>query len=149
MLADYEVERYLVLPILAKLPRCCRQRQRRSRIGQSARRTKRQRCHCYGGGAGLLVHKLGVTRAQGHRLHDLHHDRYDGYWQWSDRKIQRVYDDGSLVALDGRRGFRGADRRPGKAVHVDAWTQDAARFAHRDHRVGGAIRLLSSLRRSG
>lgn len=106
---------YLVLPILAKLlpAEATKVTHRAEREAYKAPTPSLQ----YGWGAGLLVHKLGVTRAQGHRLHDLHHERYNGYWRWSDRKIQRAYDDGELVALDGR-GFRGADRRPGKAVHL-------------------------------
>jgi hypothetical protein len=59
--------------------------------------------HEYGGGSALLARRLGLTAAQGQRIVDLHHDRYEGYWDWSDRKLQRAFEDGELVARDGWR----------------------------------------------
>jgi DNA polymerase I len=50
-----------------------------------------------------MSRKLGLTRTQGQRLVDLHHDRYAGYWNWSDRKLQNAFDNGELVTRDGWR----------------------------------------------
>ena len=39
-------------------------------------------------------------------LRNLHHDRYAGYWDWSDQRLQHASDEGELVARDGWRcGF--------------------------------------------
>src|SRR5215472_2244461 len=56
-----------------------------------------------GGGAALMARKLGLTRSQGQRLVDLHHERYAIYWEWSDRQLQKAFDTGELVARDGWR----------------------------------------------
>jgi DNA polymerase I len=101
MLADYNTEPYLVLPILAKLlpSNATKETHRAEREAYKAPTLSLQ----YGGGASLMVHKLGLTKSQGQRLVDLHHERFAGYWAWSDRKVQRAFDDGELVALDGWR----------------------------------------------
>jgi DNA polymerase I-like protein with 3'-5' exonuclease and polymerase domains len=57
----------------------------------------------YGAGADLLAYRLDLTRAQAQRLVDLHHDRFDRYWDWSDGRLLRAFDDGELVAKDGWR----------------------------------------------
>jgi DNA polymerase I-like protein with 3'-5' exonuclease and polymerase domains len=101
MLADYDAEPYLVLPILAKLlpADATKATHPAEREAYKAPTLSLQ----YGGGTGLMVYKLGITKSQGQRLVDLHHDRFAGYWLWSDRKIQRAFDDGELIALDGWR----------------------------------------------
>jgi hypothetical protein len=101
MLKDYAKEPYLVLPILAgQLP------------GSATKRTHPKERDTYkpmilaiqyGGGAWLLARRLGITRAQGQRIVDLHHERYERYWEWSDRKLQRAFEVGELVARDGWR----------------------------------------------
>lgn len=101
MIADYAAEPYLVLPILAGLLP--------AHANKQSHRAERDRYKPmilavqYGGGAGLLAHRLDLTRPQAQRLVDLHHDRYAGYWDWSDRRLQRAFDDGELVAKDGWR----------------------------------------------
>lgn len=101
MLADYETEPYLVLPILAGLlPQ-----------GATKHSHREARDHYkpmilavqYGGGSALLARRLGLTEAQGQRIVDLHHDRYAPYWDWSDWKLQRAFEDGELVSRDGWR----------------------------------------------
>jgi DNA polymerase-1 len=101
MLSDYDREPYLVLPILAGLlpPDATKQTHGAERDRYKPMILAVQ----YGGGAGLLAHRLDLSRSQGQRLVDLHHERYAGYWDWSDRKLQRAFDDGELVAKDGWR----------------------------------------------
>jgi len=101
MLDDYAVEPYLILPILAGfLPADAT----RKTHGSERERYKAPTLSLqYGGGAALMAHKLGLTKSQGQRLVDLHHNRYAGYWAWSDRKLQRAFDEGELVARDGWR----------------------------------------------
>jgi hypothetical protein len=101
MLQDYIGEPYLVLPILAGLlPRDA---------NRYTHQTDRNRYKAptlslqYGGGAALLARKLDLTRGQAQRLVDVHHERYAGYWEWSDRKLQAAFDNGELVARDGWR----------------------------------------------
>jgi hypothetical protein len=101
MLADYEKEPYLVLPILAgQLPRDATKhshREDRDRYKPMILAVQ------YGGGGALLARRLGLTGAQGQRIVDLHHDRYEPYWNYSDRKLQHAFEDGELVARDGWR----------------------------------------------
>jgi DNA polymerase I-like protein with 3'-5' exonuclease and polymerase domains len=101
MLTDYAQEPYLVLPILAGLlPRGATKlshREDRDRYKPMILAVQ------YGGGSALLARRLKLTRAQGQRLVDLHHDRYADYWDWSDRKLQRAFEDGELVTRDSWR----------------------------------------------
>jgi DNA polymerase I-like protein with 3'-5' exonuclease and polymerase domains len=101
MLADYANEPYLVLPILAgTLPRGAT---RRTHKDDRDRYKPMILAVQYGGGTALLVRRLGLTHHQAQRIVDLHHERYDPYWEWSDRKLQRAFDQGELVARDGWR----------------------------------------------
>jgi DNA polymerase I-like protein with 3'-5' exonuclease and polymerase domains len=101
MLADYAKEPYLVLPILAGLlPRDATKRTHgkdRDRYKPMILATQ------YGGGGDLLARRLGLRKDQGDRLVALHHDRYAPYWEWSDYKLQRAFENGELVARDGWR----------------------------------------------
>ena len=101
MLADYTKEPYLVLPILASLlPRDATKlshKEDRDRYKPMVLAVQ------YGGGSALLARRLGLTELQGQRIINLHRDRYEGYWDWSDRKLQRAFEDGELVARDGWR----------------------------------------------
>jgi len=101
MLADYAGEPYLILPILARLlPRSAnRYTHNEDRERYKAPTLSLQ----YGGGAALMAKRLGLTRSQGQRLVDLHHDRYSVYWEASDYKLQAAFDNGELVARDGWR----------------------------------------------
>jgi hypothetical protein len=101
MLADYAEEPYLVLPILAgQLPRgATKHTHRKDRDRYKPMILAVQ----YGGGGTLLARRLGLSEAQGQRVVALHHDRYATYWDWSDRKLQRAFEDGQLVARDGWR----------------------------------------------
>jgi hypothetical protein len=101
MLDDYAEEPYLVLPILAGLL-----------PADATKRTHPKERDAYkpmilaiqyGGGAWLLARRLGITRAQGQLIVDLHHERYEPYWDYSDRKLQRAFEVGELVARDGWR----------------------------------------------
>jgi hypothetical protein len=47
--------------------------------------------------------RLGITRQQAKRLHDLHRNEFAGYWAWSDTKIARAFGDGVMAARDGWR----------------------------------------------
>jgi len=101
MLADCEIEPYLVLPILTGLlPHDA---------NRLTHRDERERYKAptlslqYGGGAALLARKLDLSRGQGQRLVDLHHERYSVYWEWSDRQLEKAFDNGELVARDGWR----------------------------------------------
>ena len=100
-LSDYHGEPYLILPILAGLepPNATREThgEQRDRYKPLVLATQ------YGGGAGLWAHRLGIRKQQGQRVVDLHHDRYAGYWEWSDWKLQRAFDEGELVSRDGWR----------------------------------------------
>jgi DNA polymerase I-like protein with 3'-5' exonuclease and polymerase domains len=104
MLADYDGEPYLTLPQLAGIV-----------PPEATRRSHpdlREQCKApvlaiqYGGGADLMaqkLHKFNITKGQGQRLVDLHHDRYARYWEWSDNKLQQAFDEGELVTKDGWR----------------------------------------------
>jgi len=101
MLADYAGEPYLILPILAGwLPRDADRRTHAAERERYKAPTLSLQC---GGGAALMARKLGLTRSQGQRLVDLHHERYAIYWEWSDRQLQKAFDTGELVARDGWR----------------------------------------------
>jgi len=101
MLADYSKEPYLMLPTLAGfLPRGATKhshREDRDRYKPMILAVQ------YGGGNALLARRLGLTGSQAQRIIDLHRDRYEVYWSWSDRKLQRAFEDGELVARDGWR----------------------------------------------
>jgi DNA polymerase I len=101
MMADYDREPYLTLPILASfLPRDAT----RHTHGDVRDRYKPMILAVqYGGGGGLLARRLGLNASQGQRIVDLHHDRYEPYWEWSDRKLQHAFDEGELIARDGWR----------------------------------------------
>jgi DNA polymerase I len=101
MLADYDKEPYLTLPILAGLlPRdATRASHGKVRDAYKPMILAVQ----YGGGGNLLARRLHLTPRQGHHLVELHHDRYEPFWGWSDWKLQRAFDDGELVARDGWR----------------------------------------------
>jgi hypothetical protein len=101
MLDDYRAEPYLVLPILAGfLPRGAT----RHTHGEAREKYKPMILAVqYGGSGGLLARRLGLPHGQGQRIVDLHHDRYDAYWEWSNRKLQHAFDEGELVARDGWR----------------------------------------------
>jgi hypothetical protein len=101
MLADYATEPYLVLPILTGLlPHDAnRLTHRDEREHYKAPTLSLQ----YGGGAALLARKLDLSRSQGQRLVDLHHERYSVYWGWSDRRLEKAFENGELVARDGWR----------------------------------------------
>jgi DNA polymerase I-like protein with 3'-5' exonuclease and polymerase domains len=101
MLEDYQQEPYLVLPILAGLlpPHATKHSHGRDRNRYKPMILAIQ----YGGGALLLVRRLGLSEAQGHRLIDRHYDRYAPYWEWSDQTLQRAFEDGELIARDGWR----------------------------------------------
>jgi hypothetical protein len=101
MMADYDREPYLVLPILAGfLPRDATRRTH----GEIRDKYKPMILAVqYGAGGGLLARRLGLSRSQGQRIVDLHHDRYATYWEWSDHKLQYAFGEGELVARDGWR----------------------------------------------
>ena len=101
MLADYHGEPYLKLPILAGWvpPSATKHTHRNEREAFKPMILAMQ----YGGGASLIAGRLGKTGTESQRLVDLHHDRYSGYWDWSDRQCQRAFDAGELVAPDGWR----------------------------------------------
>jgi DNA polymerase I len=101
MVADYGGEPYLILPILAGFLPCDATR----RTHGDVRDTYKPMILAvqYGGGGGLLARRLGLTASQGQRIVDLHHDRYEPYWEWSDRKLQHAFDEGELIARDGWR----------------------------------------------
>jgi hypothetical protein len=101
MIADYAAEPYLVLPIIAGLlPRGAA---RHTHSDARERYKPMILAVQYGGGGSLLARRLGITRSQGQRVVDLHHDRYAAYWEWSDRKLQHAFDEGELIARDGWR----------------------------------------------
>jgi hypothetical protein len=101
MLEDYAGEPYLTLPILAGfLPRSATKYTHR---GERDRYKAPTLSLQYGGGAALMAHKLNLTRTQGSRLVELHHNRYRVYWDWSDRKLQDAMENGELVTYDGWR----------------------------------------------
>jgi DNA polymerase I-like protein with 3'-5' exonuclease and polymerase domains len=101
MLADYVKEPYLVLPILeGLLPSDAT----KFTNGRDRDRYKPMILAVqYGGGGDLLDGRLGLIRGQGARLAARHHARYAVYWEWSDRKLQRAFEEGELVAPDGWR----------------------------------------------
>ena len=104
MLTDYDGEPYLILPQLAGIvpPEATRHSHPKLREECKAPILAIQ----YGGGADLMVrklHKLGVTKSQGQRLVNLHHERYARYWEWSDNTLQQAFDDGELITKDGWR----------------------------------------------
>jgi DNA polymerase I-like protein with 3'-5' exonuclease and polymerase domains len=101
MIADYHREPYLILPILTGLlPRGAT----KATHGKIRDEYKPMILAVqYGGGGDLLADRLKLTRSQGHRIVHLHHDRYEPYWEWSDRKLQRAFEEGELVARDGWR----------------------------------------------
>jgi hypothetical protein len=101
MLADYHAEPYLVLPILAGLlPRDAT----RHTHGDARDKWKPMILAVqYGGGAALLARRLGLSHGQGQQVVNLHQSRYEGYWEWSDRKLQYAFDEGELRARDGWR----------------------------------------------
>jgi hypothetical protein len=101
MLTDYAKEPYLVLPILAGLLP-----QNATKLSHSADRDRYKPMILavqYGGGGELLATRLVLRKDQGDRLVALHHERYAVYWDWSDRQLQRAFEDGELVAPDGWR----------------------------------------------
>jgi DNA polymerase I-like protein with 3'-5' exonuclease and polymerase domains len=101
MLEDYVREPYLVRPIQAGL---LPQGATKYSHGKERDRYKPMILAVqYGGGVALLMRRLDLTEAQGQRLVHLHHDRYADYWDWSDRKLQRAFEAGELVARDGWR----------------------------------------------
>jgi len=55
----------------------------------------------YSGGAGLVARRLGIDQRAGTRLVELHHQKYAGYWEWSDRRLYAAFADGRLATLDG------------------------------------------------
>jgi DNA polymerase I-like protein with 3'-5' exonuclease and polymerase domains len=55
----------------------------------------------YGGAAALVARRLGIDQRAGARLVELHHQRYAGYWEWSDRRLYTAFADGLLLTLDG------------------------------------------------
>jgi hypothetical protein len=101
MLADYATEPYLVLPIeTGLLPRTATKHthgRERDRWKPMVLATQ------YGGGEALLARRLDLSLSQARSVVHLHRDRYAGYWEWSDRKLQRAFEDGELVARDGWR----------------------------------------------
>ena len=101
MLADYNDEPYLILPrLVGTVPPDA------TRHSHSEEREKYKPIILslqYGSGAGLMASRLDITRSQGQRLVDLHHERYARYWEWSDDQLQRAFDNGELVAKDGWR----------------------------------------------
>jgi hypothetical protein len=101
MLDDYDGEPYLVLPSLAGLVP-----QGATKQTHGAERDLYKPnilAIQYGGGAKLMAYKLRITTGQGQRLVDLHHDRYECYWEWSDGRLQRAFDEGELITRDGWR----------------------------------------------
>jgi DNA polymerase I len=101
MIADYAKEPYLVLPVLAGLlpPNATKRTHPDERDAYKPMVLAVQ----YSAGGSLLAERLKLTLAQGRRLVDLHHGRYDGYWEWSDYKLQLAFENGELVARDGWR----------------------------------------------
>ena len=101
MTGDYADEPYLILPrMLGYVPPDAT----RLTHGDERERYKPMILAIqYGGGADLMARRLDLTKRQGQRLVDLHHDRYNRYWEWSDDRLQRAFDNGELVARDGWR----------------------------------------------
>ena len=101
MLVDYDGEPYLTLPSLEGLvpPGATRHSHGDLREQYKPMILAIQ----YGGGADLMARRLELTKRQGQRLVEQHHSRYEPYWDWSDRKLQRAFDEGELVARDGWR----------------------------------------------
>jgi hypothetical protein len=101
MLADYEEEPYLVLPILAgELPPGAT---KKTHHGDREAYKPMILAVQYGGGASLLAYRLKKPRPRMQRIVDLHHERYAGYWEWSDTKLLRAFGEGELVSPDGWR----------------------------------------------
>jgi DNA polymerase-1 len=55
----------------------------------------------YGGGDALVAGRLGIDQRAGARLVELHHQKYPGYWDWSDRQLYVAFADGVLITRDG------------------------------------------------
>jgi hypothetical protein len=101
MIEDYHQEPYLVLPILAGLLPADATKRTHGKIRDAYKPTIL--AIQYGGGAGLLVDRLKLSKSQARGVVDLHKERYREYWDWSDRRLDRAFDDGELVARDGWR----------------------------------------------
>lgn len=101
MMSDYQREPYLLLPILAGIlpPTVTKLTHGKIRDAWKPMILAIQ----YGGGEGLLAYRLKLPRGQARRVVDLHHERYEPYWEWSDQRLQRAFDDGELIARDGWR----------------------------------------------
>jgi hypothetical protein len=101
MQVDYRREPYLILPQLVGLvpAEATKHSHPKDRERYKAPILSLQ----YGGGALLMAQKLDITTREGQQLVDLHHERYVAYWEWSDRRLQRAFDDGELVTKDGWR----------------------------------------------
>jgi hypothetical protein len=107
MLSDYAREPYLTLPILLGL---IEPHATKATHGPVRDRFKPMILALqYGGGPKLVAHRLGLSEAQGSRLVELHHQRYEDYWSYSDRRLQIAFEKGELVAPDGWR--TGVDSR--------------------------------------
>jgi hypothetical protein len=70
----------------------------------------------YGGGGRLVAYRLRVDHRAGNRLVDLHHRKYAGYWDWSDRKLYAAFADGVLVAATA--GGAWSTREPANSRHA-------------------------------
>ena len=101
MIADYNREPYLLLPILTGLLPSGATKLTHGKIRDDWK--PMILAIQYGGKEGLLAYRLKLPRGDARRVVDLHHERYEDYWEWSDRRLQRAYDDGELVARDGWR----------------------------------------------
>jgi hypothetical protein len=101
MLQDYAGEPYLILPILRGLAPRGATKQTHSKLRDDYKPLIL--AMQYGAGAGLVASRMNLRMSEGQGLVDLHHERYAGYWEWSDRRLQRAFDDGELVTSDGWR----------------------------------------------
>jgi hypothetical protein len=107
MLADYDGEPYLTLPILLGLiePHATKATHGAARDAYKQMVLAIQ----YGGGAELVARRLKLPKLQGARLVSLHRQRYEPYWEYSDHRLQAAFETGELVAPDGWR--TGVDTR--------------------------------------
>jgi DNA polymerase I-like protein with 3'-5' exonuclease and polymerase domains len=101
MLADYAAEPYLVLPIrLGLMPPDA------TKATHSVERDRYKpliiAMQC-GGGEELVERRLELSKLNARRFVELHHQRYEDYWEYSDRRLQAAFESGELQTPDGWR----------------------------------------------
>jgi hypothetical protein len=101
MLADYASEPYLILPRHLGLipPDATKATHGAERDHYKPMILAMQ----YGRGVDLIERRLGLSNLQARRLHALHHQRYENYWEYSDHRLQRAFEFGELITPDGWR----------------------------------------------